>query len=157
MGLTFTGTKEMSDALKQIAVMYPKKVRGALYRVATSRILKPVQDNRIPVATGNASRSGHVVAHPTKLRVDVVFGGPTGGGGTNEKDANYVPIIHEKPMKHKHGEDHFLQNQMQEESGTFRQDLTDECELAGNPVDWEDARSSSDFTGTAPISGGDWR
>jgi hypothetical protein len=25
---------------------------------------------------------------------------------------------------------------MNEESGTFRQDLTDECELAGRPTDW---------------------
>jgi hypothetical protein len=138
MGLTFTGTKEMADAIKQIAEKYPDKVKGGLYRVATSRILKPVQDVRIPVATGNAAASGHVVAYKDRLRVDVVFGGPVGGGGDNDRDANYVVPLHEnlKADHSKHGEAKFLENQMNEESGTFRQDLTDECELAGRPTDW---------------------
>ena len=149
MPLTFTGTKEMSDAIKQVAERYPSKVRGALYRIANAKILKPVQDVRIPVATGNAARSGHIVKYSDRLRMDVVFGGPVGGGGTNEKDANYVERLHEDDTLHhpplhqrpgatntRPGEAHFLQNQMLEESGSMLEDLTAECELAGTPTNW---------------------
>lgn len=136
--LTFKGAPEMVKALGEIKAMYPKKVRGALYRVATSRILKPVQDDRIPKLTGNAAASGHVVMHDSKLRADVVFGGPVGGGGDNTEDANYVVPLHENlDAKHPHGEAKFLERQMNEESGSFKQDLIDECQLSGRPTSWE--------------------
>jgi hypothetical protein len=152
--LTFKGTPEMAKALGEVAEMYPDKVRGALYRVVTAKILKPVQDVRIPVATGNASRSGHVVMYKNKLRADVVFGGPVGSGGNNTEDANYVVPLHENlDAKHPHGEAKFLENQMNEESGTFRQDLVDECEFKGS-VTWDKEKSRISL-GFAPDA--DWR
>jgi hypothetical protein len=126
--LKLRGVPEMQKAIADVAKQYPEQVRGAVYRMA-ERVMTDCKENYVVVDTGNLKNSGHVEKQEGRIAADIVFGGPVGSGGANERDANYAVIVHETPMEHRVGVYEYLKRALMAAVDDFKRNLIAECQF----------------------------
>jgi len=78
------GQRELRAAVAAQAKKEPLRVKAAIVKEAET--IMTASKKLVPVKTGNLRASGHVEIHPTRIRVDLVYGGPA---------ADYALRVHE--------------------------------------------------------------
>lgn len=108
------GVKEMKRALKRVVEHYPKRVMITLRRIG-ERIMRRSKAEFVPVDTGTLRSTGHVESFPTRIKIRLIYGGPS---------ATYALDQHENfTYHHEVGGPKYLERPLMEEVKGMAQEI----------------------------------